>query len=243
MGCYHVGDWLKINSNSFHIFAGTWVKIVKIEYVLGSVPRYTIEFEGEKYYVGPADIERHSPSATYKASYRYSDPFGLDEKSIITYDTLVNYNSEWWKSKREELLKSRYLGDWMEQLCNVTKKEENVMPKIPEIKNVYFNDPATVVIWADKTKTIVKCSENDFYDPEKGLAMAIIKKLMGNDNTYHKIFKKWVPEEEPIDDEMISSLFASLFEGLAKAGYPIAKVDNVTNEGEETVIECHYEED
>ena len=64
-----------------------------------------------------------------------------------------------------------------------------------EIKNVYFNYPVTVVIWNDGTKTIVRCSENDFYDPEKGLAMAIVKKVYGNDNSFHKIFKKWIPEE------------------------------------------------
>ena len=65
-----------------------------------------------------------------------------------------------------------------------------------EIKNVYFNYPATVVIWNDGTKTIVRCSENDFYDPEKGLAMAIVKKVYGNDNSFHKAFKKWIPEED-----------------------------------------------
>lgn len=65
-----------------------------------------------------------------------------------------------------------------------------------EIKNVYFNDPVTVVMWNDGTKTIVRCSENDFYDPEKGLAMAIVKKAYGNDSKFHKVFKKWIPEED-----------------------------------------------
>lgn len=65
-----------------------------------------------------------------------------------------------------------------------------------EIKNVYFNDPVTVVMWNDGTKTIVRCSENDFYDPEKGLAMAIVKKAYGNDNKFRKVFKKWIPDED-----------------------------------------------
>lgn len=67
-----------------------------------------------------------------------------------------------------------------------------------EIKNVYFNDPVTVVMWNDGTKTIVRCSENDFYDPEKGLAMAIVKRAYGNDNKFHKIFKKWIPDESDV---------------------------------------------
>jgi hypothetical protein len=61
------------------------------------------------------------------------------------------------------------------------------------IKKVYFNDPATVVLWADGTKTIVR-AENEEYDPEKGLAMAIAKKSLGNKGSYYETFKKWLPE-------------------------------------------------
>ena len=48
---------------------------------------------------------------------------------------------------------------------------------VPEIKKVIFKDPATIMLWSDGTKTVVKCGENDVYDPEKGLAMAIAKRL------------------------------------------------------------------
>lgn len=64
------------------------------------------------------------------------------------------------------------------------------------IKNVYFNDPVTVVIWEDGTKTIVKCGKNDIYDPEKGLAMAVAKKALGNKGSYYDDFKKWLPIQE-----------------------------------------------
>ena len=64
------------------------------------------------------------------------------------------------------------------------------------IKKVHFNEPATVVLWEDGTKTIVKSCEGDIYDPEKGLAMAIAKKALGNQGNYYEVFKKWLPEEE-----------------------------------------------
>jgi hypothetical protein len=64
------------------------------------------------------------------------------------------------------------------------------------IKNVIHHDPATIVYWCDGTKTVVKCSENDIYDPEKGLAMAISKKVLGNEGNYYNEFKKWLPKEE-----------------------------------------------
>ena len=67
------------------------------------------------------------------------------------------------------------------------------------IKKVIFNEPATIVFWADGTKTVVKCDEDDIWDPEKGLAMAVTKKFFGNEGFYYDIFKKWIPEEKQMD--------------------------------------------
>lgn len=74
------------------------------------------------------------------------------------------------------------------------------------IKNVIFNEPATIVFWADGTKTVVKCQEGDVFDPEKGLAMAFMKKVMGNKGHYFETIKKWVPEEyyeEPVEKKRV----------------------------------------
>ena len=65
-----------------------------------------------------------------------------------------------------------------------------------EIKKVIFNEPATIVFWGDGTKTVVKCSKDDEFDPEKGLAMAIAKKFFGNENGYSKNIKKWTDKYE-----------------------------------------------
>lgn len=65
------------------------------------------------------------------------------------------------------------------------------------ITNVIFNDPATIVFWSDNTKTVVKCGTGDIFDPEKGLAMAISKKLLGDNNSsYYNEFKKWIPNND-----------------------------------------------
>ena len=60
------------------------------------------------------------------------------------------------------------------------------------IKRVIFNPPATIVYWSDCTKTVVKCSEKDVFDPEKGLAMAIAKRCGGNKGSYYKEIQNWV---------------------------------------------------
>lgn len=65
----------------------------------------------------------------------------------------------------------------------------------PEIKNVIFNEPATIVFWADGSKTIVKCQEGDTYSKEVGLAMAIVKKIYGNNGKYNELFAKWLKED------------------------------------------------
>lgn len=64
------------------------------------------------------------------------------------------------------------------------------------ITKVIFNNPATIVFWNDGSKTVVKCNPEDKFDPEKGLAMACMKKLFGNKGYYNDIFRKWLPEEE-----------------------------------------------
>jgi hypothetical protein len=78
------------------------------------------------------------------------------------------------------------------------------LEKCTLIKNVIFNDPATIVIWADGTKTVVKAGR-DFFDEEKGLAMAICKKIMGNRGSYYNVFKKWLPKPEPGTFELIET--------------------------------------
>lgn len=82
------------------------------------------------------------------------------------------------------------------------------------IKKVIFNNPATIVYWKDGSKTVVKCTEDDVWDPEKGLAMAVCKRVYGAD--FHKIFNKYIPEEQ----EDVESLYPSLpvlMDGLRKA--------------------------
>ena len=42
----------------------------------------------------------------------------------------------------------------------------------PQIKDVIYNPPATIVFWYDNTKTVVKCKKDEIFDPHTGLAMA-----------------------------------------------------------------------
>lgn len=59
-------------------------------------------------------------------------------------------------------------------------------------KRIIRNGPAMVVFWWDGTKTVVKCHNEDF-DVEKGLAMALCRKMWGRSRTEH--FLKKVEEQ------------------------------------------------
>ena len=69
------------------------------------------------------------------------------------------------------------------------------------ISRVIFNDPATIILWSDGTKTIAKTHGDDAFDPEKGFAVACAKKLLGGRNAFRMEFAKWthVDKEPNID--------------------------------------------
>ena len=86
-----------------------------------------------------------------------------------------------------------------------------------EIKNVIFNPPATIVFWTDNSKTVVK-AENEAFDPEKGLAMAIAKKALGNKGNYYETFKKWLPKTESKEEPKTESKDCTAEEQSKKNG-------------------------
>ena len=90
---------------------------------------------------------------------------------------------------------------------------------LPEIKNVKFNGPATIVFWADGTKTVVKCQDGDDYSEEVGLAMCIVKKAFGNKSKYNDIFKKWCPsyDTETDADDYLSEACKQFRNNVLKA--------------------------
>lgn len=86
----------------------------------------------------------------------------------------------------ESDLPMRVLGEWRAALK-------------PELsyEKVIFNDPATIVIWKDGTKTIVKVQPGETYDAEKGLALCFMKKALGNKGNFNNILKKELAQLEP----------------------------------------------
>ena len=64
-----------------------------------------------------------------------------------------------------------------------------VGPK-PIPKKVIFSGPATTILWKDGTKTTVKCSSEDVWDDDVGIAMCYLKKMLGNKGNFNNIFRE-----------------------------------------------------
>lgn len=58
------------------------------------------------------------------------------------------------------------------------------------IKNIIINKPAVVVFWSDDTKTKAVCDEQDNWNPNFGLMIAVMKKLVKSDKTC-KLLEDW----------------------------------------------------
>ncbi len=125
----------------------------------------------------------------------FKDRMGINCRQLYTISDIIDAIKEEifgipMERVERESLKNHYIdysGMYHSILTNTTKLV---------IDNVIFNDPATIVFWNDGTKTVVKCQEGDIFDKEKGLSMAICKKLSGNTGSFNKIFKRWIPESE-----------------------------------------------
>lgn len=124
------------------------------------------------------EIEKHIPT---------NDKFENDKMSEYMYSNTLTYCTQDYHQTLKMM--RQYATKEKENKCNMSKLN------FVKIKNVVFNPPATIVFWADNSKTVVK-AENENFDPEKGLAMAIAKKALGNKGNYYETFKKWLPKTE-----------------------------------------------
>lgn len=136
----------------------------------------------------------HKVDPTIAFHYNQLAPWLNDSKDAkeLAMSRYLRYKNNGYKKEI-----AKYCSDDVittEAVFNATRTTQTVIPKI---KDVIYNDPATIVFWKDGTKTVVKCEFSKRFDPEKGLAMAFSKKMFGNKGNYYNVFKKWLPEEKP----------------------------------------------
>ena len=60
---------------------------------------------------------------------------------------------------------------------------------MPRIREVMFNNPATICWFEDNSKTVAIAGHGDKYDKETGLAICMLKRVLGN-KEYRRIMDK-----------------------------------------------------
>ena len=135
------------------------------------------------YEIRPADMSNSSLAVANLTVSGWigidADLYGLERQLIHTREVDIVTDREMSKM-RERPIKQVFVPP-------LVKSE-------PKIKKVIFNKPATIVLWADGTKTVGNCQDGDTYDKEKGIALCFMKKIMNNKGNYNNIIKEWINE-------------------------------------------------
>lgn len=96
-----------------------------------------------------------------------------------------------------------YMIRAIERMVNDMREEEELNRNVIRPGNKYsiapkeviFQDEKTTIInWTDGTKTIVKCSDDDTFSPEAGIALCYMKKFITDNDPerFHRILKSLI---------------------------------------------------
>lgn len=89
-------------------------------------------------------------------------------------------------------------GEYEKTELSDLNKISEFIAKTPDGKyKIIVKNPNVVIFWEDGTTTSVRCSANDTFDVEKGITMAILKKLFGNN--YYRNIAKVISKAEEVD--------------------------------------------
>lgn len=181
------------DARNIRVLAGTSI-MVKLSFKPGEVPD-CIVCEGMTYvhdkWMKPREMQLQQKRVTmrYDQFFKpkpfdiYKDVYSANELSSYIARGLANF---------EERFKEAFGG-----LFNL--EENNMSRKSLEVKKVIYSGPCTIVIWADDSKTIVRCQDGDTYSKEVGLLMCLAKKVWGTNTSgsnFNDYISKVISEKE-----------------------------------------------
>lgn len=81
----------------------------------------------------------------------------------------------------ENELKEDEIDNDLNLIRMIEELEEEEQYNYLAYERIIFNDPATIVIWADGTRTVVKACKEDKFDKGVGLKTALLQRVFGKD--------------------------------------------------------------
>lgn len=177
------------DTRNLRVLAGASI-MVKLSFKPGEVPD-CIVCDGMTYvhdkWMKPREMQLQQKRVTMRYDQFFKpkpfDVYSANELSSYIASGLANF---------EERFKEAFGG-----LFNL--EENNMSRKSLEVKKVIYSGPCTIVIWADDSKTIVRCQDGDTYSKEVGLLMCLAKKVWGTNTSgsnFNDYISKVISEKE-----------------------------------------------
>lgn len=178
----------------------------KVEYLKGNLDARKIVYHiCANYYHECINLKTNNVQVIFEDSYQYlGDRNGADifvnppsymtvcSDRILAIDAIPDYIARIEETFRlSNYGRGRFICTDYNGFASVTHTSMHM-----RINKVIFNPPATIVVWEDGSKTVVKAQDGEIYDKEKGLAMAISKRVLGDKGKYYEVFKKWTGGED-----------------------------------------------
>jgi len=177
------------DARNLRVLAGASI-MVKLSFKPGEVPD-CIVCNGMTYvhdkWMKPREMQLQQKRVTMRYDQFFKpkqfDVYSANELSSYIASGLANF---------EKRFKEAFGG-----LFNL--EENNMSRKSLEVKKVIYSGPCTIVIWADDSKTIVRCQDGDTYSKEVGLLMCLAKKVWGTNTSgsnFNDYISKAISEKE-----------------------------------------------
>lgn len=182
------------DERNIRVLAGTSIMIA-LSHIPGEVPESFNSRNGMTYvhdkWMKPREMQLQQKRVTMRYDQFFKPkPFDI-YKDVYSANELSSYIS----SGIENLRKT--LKEAFGELFNL--EEDNMSRKSLEVKKVIYSGPCTIVIWADDSKTIVRCQDGDTYSKEVGLLMCLAKKVWGTNTSgsnFNDYISKVISEKE-----------------------------------------------
>ena len=125
----------------------------------------------------------------------------------LFFDEIDEFMQTIYKELEEEINKS-FLENELDEdeidndlnlIRMIEELEEEEQNDYLAYERIIFNDPATIVLWADGTRTVVKACKEDKFNKEVGLKTALLQRVFGKD--IDKEINKIVDEDNKKEKE------------------------------------------
>lgn len=199
--------------------------------------RLDINLEDTKYGIKPVEFIPYDPSEFEFKPNNNKEEIKMSKTIKEVWDSMTREQQDACCFLIGEAIKKNPSLDYeiKRKVAAIKAGEYMIRVKGTDIRDIIFNGPATIILWRDGSKTVIKLQKGDRWDPEKAVAMAVMKKVFGTNETgsnYLEFVKPYIEKaleghkgceetkKDPADElvEMAQDLIVEMtYKGATKA--------------------------